>query len=175
MEVLARLEPTARLEDRLHDLARRARVGRRLEHDDVAALQDLADRVRGALDVAQVGLTLRRQRRRQGDQDRLRLPQLLVVGRRRDPARLDVGREPFRGHVLDVAVAVVEGFHQLGDDVDDEHAPARIGKCLRQRDADVTGSHDSDVIGERAPARLLGHGRQAYRAAALRSPACPSP
>ena len=39
VEVLAGLQPRALLEDRLQDLARRARPRRRLEHDDLAALQ----------------------------------------------------------------------------------------------------------------------------------------
>ena len=57
---------------------------------------------------------------------------------------------------------------ELGDDVDEQHALPGVGEGLRERQADVAGADDGDVPG---PA----HGRQAYRAAAMRSLACPSP
>ena len=71
------------------DLARRPRVGRRLEHDEVALAQVRRDVARGALDVGDVGLALRRERRRHGDHDRVGVGDGGEVGGRGDRARLD--------------------------------------------------------------------------------------
>ena len=162
------LEPASLLEDRLHDLARRARVGRRLEHDELARLEVRGDRVRGALDVAEVGLALLRQRRRESDQDRVGLPELLVVEGRGDPAVRDERLERFGGDVLDVASPGVDPLDDLGDDVDEQDALPGICEGLCKRQADIAGADDGNVPG---PA----HGVEGYRAAAIRPLASPSP
>ena len=65
------LSPLPCLEDRLHDLARRARVGRRLEHDELARLQHGArSRAARPRRSSRSGSRWRRERRRQRDQDR---------------------------------------------------------------------------------------------------------
>ena len=83
------LQPRALLEDRLEDLACRAGPGGRLEHDDLTALQDRCEALRGALDVREVGLPLARRGRRQRDQDGVRLLHLLVVRARDDEPLVD--------------------------------------------------------------------------------------
>ena len=60
VEVLAGLEAAALLEQRLDDLARRAGVRGRLEHDDLPAPQHGREPARGLLDVGEVGLALLR-------------------------------------------------------------------------------------------------------------------
>jgi hypothetical protein len=116
-------------------------------------------RARRGLDVLEVRLALLRERRRQRDQDRVRLGELSVVERRRDPARVDVRLQGRAGDVLDVALADVQRLDELGHRVDEQHPAARVRERLRERHADVAGADDGDVPGP------LGHGREAYRAA----------
>ena len=168
MEVLAGREPAARLEERQHLLARRARVGRRLEDDEMARTQPRCDLPVAAIEDAQVGLALARERRGEGDEDRVRVAELVVVGRRRDEALVDERLQDVRGDVLDVALARVE----LGDaswiDVDEQDALARVGEGACERHADVAGAHDGDVALHRL-------GIVAASTCAIRSEAWPSP
>ena len=168
VEVLAGGETADLFEDRLHDLAGRARVGRRFEHDDLARLEHRADRACGGLHVGEVGLALLRQRRRERDQDRACALELVVVRRRGNASGRDVLGKRFGRYVLDVAPAGVDPVDELGDHVDDERASARFGEGLGQRQADIAGADDGNVPG---PA----HGEEAYRAAAIRPLALPSP
>jgi hypothetical protein len=91
---------------------------------------------------------------------------LLVVGGRRDASGLDVRLQLLRRHVLDVALAVVERLDDARLDVHEEDALAGLGEGVGERDPDVAGADDCDVP---------GHGRVAYRAAAILSLAYPSP
>ena len=170
MEVDSGLQPRAVLEDRLEDLARRAGPGGRLEHDDLAALEDRREALGGALDVGEVGLALARERRRQRDQHRVCVLHLLVVRARDDEALLDERREALGGDVLDVARPAVERVDDSRLHVDDEDAPASLGERDCERQTDVAGADDGDVVEGR-----LRHGAQAYRAAAMRPEAWPSP
>src|SRR6266516_4481506 len=68
MEVLSRLQ-SAPFEDRLETVPRRARIGRRFEHDQLSLAQPLRDVLGRVRDDRQVRLTLARERSRQGDQD----------------------------------------------------------------------------------------------------------
>ena len=71
MEVLAGLE-AGLLEHRDQALARRARVGRRLEHDELAGLQHRRERADASpCSGDEVRLAVRRQRRRDADDDRV--------------------------------------------------------------------------------------------------------
>ena len=80
------------LEDSAHELVRRARIRRRLEDDELAAPQARADLARRADDVAHVGLALRRQRRRNADEDHVRLAEPGEIGRRAEAARRSTAR-----------------------------------------------------------------------------------
>ncbi len=106
VEVLAAGEAASALEDRLHLLARRARIRRRLEDDEVTRAQPRRDLLRCRDEDPQVGLALSRERGRQGDENRVGLAQLVVVGRRGDEPALDERLQDLGRDVLDVALAV---------------------------------------------------------------------
>ena len=73
VEVLSGGEPAPLLEDRLHLLGRRSRIGRRLEHDEMAASQACRDLLGGGEEDPRVRLALARERRRKRDEDRVRI------------------------------------------------------------------------------------------------------
>jgi hypothetical protein len=89
VEVLAGGE-AACLEKGPDPLARRAGVGRRLEHDQLALLQARRDVLRGREQDRQVRLALVGERGWERDEDRVRLAQCVVVRRRGYAARVDV-------------------------------------------------------------------------------------
>ena len=76
--------------------------------------------------------------------------ELVVVGRRAEPVVVDEPLQRLGGNVLDVALAAVQHRHALGVAVDEEHAAARLGEHLGERDTDVAGSDDGDVGHRRA-------------------------
>ena len=157
MEVLADPE-AALLEQRQQALARRARVRRRLEHDQLAFLEASRDVLDGAHHERQVGLALRRERRRQRDEDRLGLLQRVVVGGDLDRPRLDVTPQVVRVDVPDVALASPDGVDLLGIRLDEHDAVACLGEDLGEREADIAGSDDPDVSlhrGDSTEAALL--------------------
>src|SRR5581483_10985610 len=104
------------------------------------------------------------------DQHRARLLELLVVGRRDDAPVANELLEALGAHVFDVALAAVQCIDDRGLDVDEQHTLSGFAECRGERDADVARADDGDVVQVR-----LRHGGQAYRAAAIRSAACPSP
>src|SRR5262249_61708264 len=71
-EALPPREPAARLEDRREPLARGARIGRRLQHDELALLEPWRDVEGCAEHDREDRLALCRERRLERDQDRLR-------------------------------------------------------------------------------------------------------
>ena len=167
MEVLAGLEAGELLQDRLHDLARRSRVGGRLEDDELAGAEPLGDARDGGGDDREVGLALLRQRRRERDQDRVRARELVVVGRGADGSALDERRELFRRNVLDVALAAVDPLDDAPLDVDQHDVVAAVREYLGKWQADVACPDDRNAAHDAA--------RLARRAAATFSEACPSP
>ncbi len=167
MEVLAGLEARALLEQRLDDLARRAGIRGRLEHDELTGLQPLCDVPDRARDDREVRLALLRQRRRERDQDRVGVAELVVVRRRADPPLLDERRERLGRDVLDVARALVDPVDDALLDVDQDDVVAGLCEDLRQRQADV--ARPDDCHGAHDAPRL------ARRAATTCSEACPSP
>ena len=161
-------QPRAALEDRQHLVAGRARVRRRLEHDEVARAQPRRDLLGRRAHDREVGLALLRERRRQRDQDRVGLAQLVVVGRRAQAALLDELLQLLARDVLDVALAAVQLRDALGADVDEQHRAPGVGEDLGERHADIAGADDCDVTmhsGAIVPPST----------AAIRSEACPSP
>ena len=145
MEVGAGLEAATGLEQRQQDLPRRPRVGRRLEHHDVARAKAGRDLGGGVLDDGEVRLAVRRERGRECDQDRVDILQDVVVTRRRDEAGVDEGLEGLGGHVTDVTLAPVDAVDHLLVHVDEHHALAGIGKDPREGHTDVSGTHDGNV------------------------------
>ena len=78
----------------------------------------------------------------------MRLLQLLVVERRGDPARRRrAAASALGGDVLDVARAGVDRLDELGHDVDDQHALPGVGEGQGERQADVAGADDGNVLG----------------------------
>ena len=130
------------LEDRQQALARRARVGRRLQDDQLAGLQDVGDGLRGGQQRAEVGLAVRRQRGRDGDDDRVRESQARSA-RGGLQLRAD-GGELLRRDVLDVGLTATDRGHLGHARVDADHSLAGLGERDGQRKADVAESNDAD-------------------------------
>ena len=146
MEVLASLHPRALLEDRLQDLPRRARPRRRLEHDHLPPLDDRCQAPGGALDVGEVRLALARERRRQRDQHRVCVLHLVVVARGNDEPFLRQHGQALGSDVLDVALAPVEGVHDVGLHVDEQHPLAGLPEGGRERHTDIAGADHGKVV-----------------------------
>ena len=116
----------------------------------------------------QIGLALARERRRQRDEDRVRLSELVVVGRRGEATLGHEPRELLRGNVLDVALPAPQPLDTRGVDVHEDDAAARLDEDLRERHADVAGADDGDVV-------LHRPGIVATSTSAIRWDARPSP
>ena len=116
--VTADLE-AAPLQNLQHALARRPRVGRRLQDDELAWTEARRDLPGCALDVREVGLPLLREGRRDGDEDRVGVGELVEVRGRAKPA-LDELREHFRRDVLDVTLAAVQPRDEVRLDVEEQ-------------------------------------------------------
>jgi hypothetical protein len=134
----------------------------------VARTQALRDAGGGGADDAEVRLALLRERRRQRDEDRVALAELVVVGRRAHAVVADEPAERLRRHVLDVALAAVQALDAVGVDVDEQDVVARLGEHLGQGHADVARTDDCDPAVHRP-------GSIESRASATRSEAWPSP
>ncbi len=172
MEVLAGLQARALLEDRLQDLARRARPRRRLEHDDLAALQHRREararrarcrrgRARAGARAASAG---RSGRRAPASPARSR------SSRRRGPSSTSCF-EPLGADVLDVALAAVQRVDDVRLHVDEEHAAARLAEGGGERHADVARADDGDVVeGLASDTAVKRTGRLRSRSAAWPSP-----
>ena len=126
------------------------------------------DSARCVEDDREIRLALLRQRRRECDEDRLRIANHLIVERGADATGVHVRLQLLRRDVLDVALAAVERLDDAGLDVDEDDGATGVRKDLCERDADVPRADDGDVrlhAGERLPMRLR----------AIRSDAWPSP
>ena len=71
------------------------------------------------------------------------------------PWYLDQGREPVARYVGDVRLAPVEGGDDVLEHVDEQDGAAGLGERGRERDADIAGADDRDVV-----VGALSHGRQ---------------
>ena len=144
VEVLAAAQ-AARLQDRQEHLARRSRVARRLEHDELAAAQVAGDLPGGAVSIARSGSRLvesgvgrqiriasapprRRRTRRGGDR-----PRAHELGEHR---RVDV---------LDVALAPADRLDPAPVGLDAHHRAPGAAEFDGQRQAHVASADDSDV------------------------------
>ena len=133
------------LEQRDEPLAGGARVGRRLEHDELVALQHAGDRRGGGDQRAEIRLAVARQRRRHRDDDRVAARQLGHAQRREEAVRHR--GEPLGRDILDIALPSLQGADLARVDVDPHHVVARLAKGDRERQAHVPESDDSDVHG----------------------------
>ena len=152
MEVAAGAQAGA-LQHRGDLLAGGARVGGALQHDEVAGAQAAGERLAGAEHGRQVRLPVLGERRRQADQDRVDRPQLVPRGGRADAAVGHQGREPLRGHVLDVGVAGVDPVDLRLDRVEAEDGHTRLGEGHGEGQPDVAEPHHADLrrVGAHAP------------------------
>ena len=116
----------------------------------------------------EVRLALARERRRERDEDRVRVAQLVVVGRRSDEPALDERLQDLGRHVLDVALTAVELVDAVGVHVDEDDALPDVGERLGEGHADIAGADDGDVPFHRP-------GIVAASTCAIRSEAWPSP
>ena len=115
-------------------------------------------------DDREVGLALLRERRRQRDQDRVGLAQLVVVGRGAQAALVDELLQLRAGDVLDVALAAVQLRDALGADVDEQDGAPGVGEDLGERDADVAGADDCDVTVHSGPSYRRARSRSVSEA-----------
>ncbi len=146
MEIHASLE-TAVLQNRLHDLLRRTRIGRTLQHDQLAGPEAQPDTFAGSADVGQVGGTLGIVGRGDADEYGIDVPQHVVIGGGREAAQLDVRSQVVVGHIGDVAPASGDRVHLALVHFYAADAKPGPGERRRQRQADVAQPDDGDVRG----------------------------
>jgi hypothetical protein len=133
------------LEQRQDLFASGSGIRGRLEGDEVAVAEALAHLAHGAQDDREIGLAVGRERSRKGDHDRVRVAHDVVVGRRRERARVDERSERFGRHVLDVALPAADRCNALLVDIDEHDSDARFSEAAGEGQADVAGAHDGDV------------------------------
>ncbi len=158
VEVAPRDQAVA-LEERPQHLAGRARVGGRLEHDELPGVHVGGDPAGGVREDAEVGLAVARKRRRQADQHGLGGGDGRVVGGGLQPARGDELRQQRPRHVLDVALAAADRLDLARVRFDAHHGAAGAGELDGERQPHVAGADDGDGC---------GHGRQDAIGAARR-------
>jgi hypothetical protein len=130
------------LEDREQALTSRPRVGRGLEDDELAGLEDVGHGLRGGEQRAEVRLAVGRQGSRDGDDDRVRKRQ--ARGARGGLQLRANGGELLRRDVLDVGLAAADRGHLGHARVNADHTLAGLGERDGQRKADVAESNDAD-------------------------------
>ncbi len=132
------------LEQRRDALARRAGVGRGLEHDELIGLQHLGEAARGVDQRAEIRLAVARERRGHADDHSVGLGQPRVARGRVD-LLLQLA-EQLGGDVLDVGVAGLDRLDLARVDVDGDHVAALSGEGNGERQADVAEPDDADGL-----------------------------
>ena len=140
VEVTARGQPGL-LQDRPEPLTRRARIGGRLEHDQLALLHHRRQRGGGVDHVAQVRLAGVGQRCRDADDHRVARAQIREAAGR-GQAAVERG-EPLRGDVLDVAPVLGEGIDLARIGIEADDLVALLGEGDRKRKPHIPQPHDS--------------------------------
>jgi hypothetical protein len=113
-------------------------------------LQARRDLSSGVEHDREVGLALWGERRRESDQDRVGVAQVVVVARRLQTTGVDKLSHRLRGHVVDIALAAVEHLHTLGHRLDEQDRVACLAEDLGKRHADVAGADDGDCLAQSA-------------------------
>ena len=142
MEVAAGDEP-ALLEQRRDPLAGGAGVRRRLDHDELAGLQDAAQRPGRRHQRAEVRLAVGRQRCRHADEHRVAARERLRVAGGLDA--IGDGGEPVGRDVLDVRLATADAVDLARVRVECGDVVAGLRERDGERQPDVAQAHDSDV------------------------------
>src|SRR4029453_14014714 len=89
-------------------------------------------------------------RRGERDQERVGLPQIVVVARRLQPAGVDELPQRLRGHVVAITLAAVEHLSPLGNGLDEQDRVPGLVEDLGEGDADVAGADDGDRLAQSA-------------------------
>ena len=135
----------APLQDGRDDLARRARVGRRLEHQQ-RPRRDVRGRGLGPRQHGpEVRVAMVVEGCRQADDDRLAVAQTLGTGRRAEVAARGDGRQGGARDVLDVRAALGDGDRLARVDVDPQDVIASFREGDREGQPDVAESDDADA------------------------------
>jgi hypothetical protein len=159
-EVDAALQPRA-LEDRLHDVARRPRIGRRFEHHELARAQMPRDLLGGPGHEGQVRLALPGQRRRHGDEDGVGLRQAIEGVGRLERTGADVAAEAFRGDMPDEALAAIDLRDARLVYVEAEHREPALDGGEGQRNPDIAEPDNAKPC--RAALKTLEQVRSVHR------------
>ncbi len=141
LEVAPRRQPR-RFEQRRDPLARRTRVGRRLQHDQLPRLQDIGQRARGVDQRPQIRLAVGRERRRHADQHRVGLRQPRVARGGVDP--LGDLAQLFGGDILDVGVPRLDRLDLALVEIDRDHVAALPRERHRERQAHIAQPDDAN-------------------------------
>jgi hypothetical protein len=136
-EEVAAAPEAARLEARQELLARRPRIGGRLEHHQLARAQALRDLVSRVPHVGEVGLAVRAERRRHAHHDRVALRQAVEGGGRLDAPALERLRDTLLADVADVRLTARERLFLPGVDVEADHREAALLEQQRERQPHV--------------------------------------
>ncbi len=143
-EILAHGEPRARLQARPQLLLRRAGVGGALQGDDLAGAQVGREGLGGAQDVGEVRLAVVVERRGDAEDQRIDLRGAGGVGGGLEALRARLA-DRLLAQVRNGALAVVEGRHLLGVDVEAEDPEAFLNEAEHQGQADVAEADDADA------------------------------
>ncbi len=100
-----------------------------------------AGRAARGVHVGEIGLALMRERRRDADDDRVAIRELLRVGGEGQPLS-DQRLEALGGHVLDPGLPALEALHGVLVHVEADDVRCSLGKRDRQRQADVAQADD---------------------------------
>ena len=156
------LEP-ALFEERLHDLLRGARIGRRFEHDEQSWMQVRRDRFDCRDDIGQVGILRLAERRRHADVDRVEARNDREVRGRRQPAGGSQLGHRRRRDVGNVRRAAADRGDFSIVEIDPGRREAALRQLDRQRQADIPEADDAYAGLARSQAfqetgRWNGHG-----------------
>ncbi len=133
----------AGFEQRSDALARRAGIGGRFDHHELAGRDKRSERLRARQQGTQIRLAVRGERRRHADEDRVAGGERRVVrGGLEAPAHL---RERPVGDVLDVGVPVGDRLDLARVDIDAQDLGAGLREADCERQPDVAESDDADA------------------------------
>ena len=144
VEVAARRHPRL-LEDRQQTLPGGARVGGRLQDDQLLGLEHLRERRRGVQEEGEVGLAGPGERGRDADDHGVTGGEVGVGGGRLE--QIAAGLEDRVGDVLDVAAATAQALDLGLVGVESDDLVPGLGEGDRQRQADVSEADDPYLHG----------------------------
>src|SRR3954470_12656259 len=109
------------------NLARRAWIGRRFEHNQLTPPQMRHDRLRRVLDEAEVWFAMPGERGRHAKNDRVHLGEPAEIAGRREPARAEHRGDALAIDMADIGLAPIEPLHLAGVDIEAEDRKPLLG------------------------------------------------